>query len=332
MRHLLVYVIFVSTLFLGSTVAAKDSVISFLSDVKGDYDIIIVDLDGEIIERIETDLVRKAALTWSPDRNEFAYSSNAGGNLNIFKMDINNKKSFQLTVHEERDFKPDWSPNGKWITFISDRNGPLQLFRIDADGANLIQLTDKGDCGIPAWSPDSQQIAVDIEIEDTHAIYVMNPEGKQLKQVTGDLPLFAGLSWSPDGERLAFLLAELGLLGGIELCTMDIKAHNNDIKRLTHLGRGHRVSNPAWSPDGKWIAYGLIKVEEFPNPMNGFMIIFGSSTLYVIDSEGVGRAKELQKVANLTDNHKPEWISRDNFSVSPDENKLRVTWSQIKKP
>ena len=331
MRHLLVYIIFVSMLFLGGTVAAKDPVISFLSDVKGDYDIIIVDLDGEIIERIETDLVRKAALTWSPDRNEFAYSSNVGGNPDIFKMDINNKKSTQLTVSEERDIRPDWSPNGKWIVFISDRNGPHELFRIDADGSNLIQLTNIGHCGLPAWSPDSQQIAVDIDLEDTHAIYVMNPEGEQLKQVTEDLPLFAGLSWSPDGKRLAFLSGALGLLGGIELYTIDIQAHN-DIKQLTHLGRGHRVSNPAWSPDGKWIAYGLIKVKDFPNPMNGFIITFGSSRLYIIDSDGVGRAKELKKAADLTDNHKPVWISKDYFSVSPDESKQKVTWGHIKQP
>ena len=60
------------------------------------------------------------------------------------------------------------------------------------------------------------------------------------------------------------------------------------------MGRGFRSGNPAWSPDGNWIAYSVVEVDAWPNPANGFNLIFGDSTIYVIDTKGNDVGKPLE--------------------------------------
>ncbi|MDE0636944.1 MAG: DPP IV N-terminal domain-containing protein [Candidatus Poribacteria bacterium] len=316
-----------SILLVNNVQAAKEAVISFLSNEKGDYDIFIINTDGRIRERLATDAMRKSSLTCAPKGYRFAYTSNEHGNLDIYKMDIRNKNPVQLTEHPDRDLWPAWSPNGKWIAFVSDRGGSRDIYRMDVDGSNLIRLTDEGNNGRLAWSPDSQLIAFDSRRGGNHSIYVMDANGGQLKQVTDDLPLWSGCTWSPDGKQIAYAA---GILEeGVDIFTIDVDTKN--INRLTNMGIGFRSGNPAWSPDGNWIAYSVLQVDELPNPANGFQIIFSDSTIYLIDIQG-GIVEPLKKTIDLSSDHVPVWISEDFFSVSPDASKQTVTWGEIKQP
>ncbi len=334
MKRSFVYIILGTVLFIGSGLfvsnvqAAEKSVISFLSNEKGDYNIFIIDMDGRVIERHATGAMRKSSLTCSPKDYLFAYTSNEHGNPDIYKMDIRNKKPIQLTQHPERDLWPVWSPNGKWIAFVSDRQGTQDIYRMDVDGSNLIRLTDQGLSGKPAWSPDSQLIAFDSDREVNHSIYVMDANGGQLKQLTDDLLLWSGCAWSPDGEQIAYAAGNLGA-EGVDIFTLDV--NNKDIRKLTDMGRGIRSGNPAWSPDGNWIAYSVMEVDEWPNPVNGFKIVFSDSTIYLAETEG-GIAKPLKDTTGLSSDHVPVWTTKDFFAVSPDLSKQAVIWGKIKQP
>lgn len=317
-----------SILLVNNVQAAKESVISFLSNQNGGYDIFIINTDGRIRQRLATDAMRKSSLTCAPKGYRFAYTSNEHGNLDIYKMDIRDKNPIRLTRHPERDIRPAWSPNGKWITFVSDREGAQDIYRMDADGSNLIKLTNQEHSGIPAWSPDSQLIAFDSKRGGNHSIYVMDANGGELKQVTDDLPLWAGCTWSPDGKQIAYAAGVLDK-EGVDIFTIDVNEKN--INKLTNMGQDVRSGNPAWSPDGNCIAYSVAVVDEWPNPDNGFRIIFSDSTIYLIDIQS-GIVEPLKKTEGLSSDHVPVWISEDFFSVSPDASKQKVTWGKIKQP
>ena len=300
MKRAFVYVMLATMLFNGSNLlvrnvqAAENSVISFLSNEDGNFDIFLIDTQGTVLQRLATDAMRKSALTCSPNGYLFAYTSNENGNLDIFKMDIRNKVPLRLTQHPERDLWAAWSPNGKWIAFVSDREGSQDIYRMDVDGCNLIRLTDQGHNASPAWSPDSQLIAFDSDMEENHSIYVMNADGGQLKQLTEDLPLWPGCTWSPDGKQIAFVAGNFGV-EAVNIFTIDVNGEN--LNKLTDMDNGFRAGNPAWSPDGNWIAYSVAEVDAWPNPANGFNLIFGDSTIYVIDTKGNDDGKPLEETS-----------------------------------
>lgn len=317
-----------STLLVNNVHAAKEAVISFLSNEKGDYDIFIINTDGRIRERLATDAMRKSSLTCAPKGYRFAYTSNEHGNLDIYKMDIRNKNPIRLTQHPKRDIRPAWSPNKKWIAFISDRGGTQDIYRMDVDGSNLIRLTNQGNNGIPAWSPDSRLIAFDSDRGEKHCIYVMDANGGEIKQLTDNLPLWAGCTWSPDGKQIAYAAGSLDK-EGVDIFTIDVD--EKKVNKLTNMGRGARSGNPAWSPDGNCIAYSVTVVDEWPIPANGFRLVFGGSTIYLIDIQS-GIVEPLKKTEGLSSDHVPVWISEDFFSVSPDASKQTVTWGELKQP
>lgn len=316
-------------LLVSNVQAAENFVLSFLSNEKGNYEIFIIDTKGTVLQRLATDAMRKNALTWAPNGSLFAYTSNEHGDPDIYKMDIKSKKPIQLTHHPQRDIRPAWSPNGQWIAFVSDREGTQDIYKMDVDGSNLIRLTDQGNNGRPAWSPDSQKIAFDSQREENHSIYIMNTEGGQLKQLTGDLPLWAGCTWSPDEKQIAYAAGDIGG-EGVDIFTIDV--NEKHINKLTNMGRGIRSGNPSWSPNGNWIAYSVAEVNEWPNPANGFKLVFSDSTIYIVDSKDNDDGKPLEETTGLSSDHVPVWIPKGFFSISPDRTKQIDTWGKLKQP
>ena len=95
------------------------------------------------------------APAWSPVSNKFAYVSSETGRDEIWVLDVDTKKTQQLTVSKDWYWNqfPSWSPDGKRIAFSSDRGhigSFTEIWTMNPDGTGEIKL---GDGLRDAWSP-----------------------------------------------------------------------------------------------------------------------------------------------------------------------------------
>jgi len=124
---------------------------------------------------------------------------------------------------------------------------------MNADGSGIVHLTANVLAESPAWSVSSAafpngRIAFDAQDQSGNwHIYVMNPDGTGVVQLTLDATIDGNADWSPDGSMIAFQRHVKG--GTAQVFVMN--ADGSNLTQLTTLGG----SSPAWSPDGTRITF-----------------------------------------------------------------------------
>ena len=310
-----------------------------------------------------------------------AFSSNRDGHVRngfptaeIYVMDADGKNQRRLTNNPANDHSPSWSPDGKRIAFISDRDGhpsripgwfTSEIYVMNADGSNPQNLTNNPhDDRSPSWSPDGKHITFESWRDGNGEIYVMDADGGNQLNLTNNPdpnghPNDAQPSWSPDGAHIVFRARRKGhvvhnLDTTSEIYVMDADGGNE--QRLTE--NRNNDWNPAWSPDGKRIAFQADRKGDFENfdiyvmdadggnqqkltdhrawdgspswSPNGERIAFrsrrdGNGEIYVMDADG-GNPQNLTN--NPGGDFGPAWLNSP-FSVAPAGKKF-VVWGSLK--
>jgi Tol biopolymer transport system component/tRNA A-37 threonylcarbamoyl transferase component Bud32 len=200
--------------------------------------------------------------SFSPDGKSIAFSSNRSGRFEIYIGPAGPHGSErQVTSDGNQNTEPAWSPDGKWIAYHSVvRHG---VWVIASSGGAPRQLTPFGSA--PAWSPDGRQIAFrsweltsfawyDWAGLGESTIWTVAADGSQLRQVTtprNPPGQHANPSWSPDGRRLIFPVANNATAtGGGSLWMVDVGS--GELKRMP----SESLAQPAhavFAPDGKGV-------------------------------------------------------------------------------
>jgi Tol biopolymer transport system component len=144
--------------------------------------------------------------------------------------------------------------------FVDDvGSGDAQVFVVNPDGTGERQLTHvpegKG-AGSPAFSPDGRRIAyLSNENSDNYAVWVMDADGSDQRVLLAQPGYdFGRPGWSPDGRSLVASRCERQDIYTIECDLVTFRADGSRPRVLLSNERNNR--DPAWSPDGRWIAFG----------------------------------------------------------------------------
>lgn len=151
---------------------------------------------------------------------------------------------------------PALSPNGKALAFVGDEDGEQRLYVAEPDGSNPKAITPP----LPrqfrrvAWSPDSQWITYS---DSTYALRLVKSDGTDERVVHqgGGSRSWDGMAygWSPDSKWVVFeKLNPKTYFTSLSLYSVESKA-------VTDLASPTADRAPAFSRDGKWLAFSSMR-------------------------------------------------------------------------
>lgn len=211
-------------------------------------------------------------VSYSPDGNSVAYLPNRdpfeidgptyrpfkhyrGGNVGrVWVMNLKNYEIEEIPSANANNTQPKWQ--GNKIYFLSDRNKTNNIFEFDPNSKQISQLTKHTDYDVKGINVFGDEIIY----EQAGKLHIFNTASKQTKtlkiKLNPDIPsqrphfetvtnLIRNADVSPTGIR-----AVLEARGDI----FTVPTDKGDIRNLSSSSGSHERS-PAWSPDGKWIAF-----------------------------------------------------------------------------
>jgi Tol biopolymer transport system component len=140
----------------------------------------------------------------------------------------------------------------------------LHLYNLFTGERRIVTADPRWSEYFPAWSPDGRQLAYIAEEEDgeggpggtaaDRSVHLTRWDGQEnrlvARQVSDVCPAF-----SPDGELLAYACKD-----SLKVCAWKSREHRKLITGVQPFGESSRALQ--WSPDGQWIAFVGVPVEN----------------------------------------------------------------------
>lgn len=160
-------------------------------------------------------------------------------------------------------------PNSHVKTVLADLATKQTLAEIPSHHAGAPEI---------AWSSNGELVAVvgTIQIQETVAdeIFLVDRDGKEIRQITR-LSAYYGtkydlfkLSWSPDGNRIAFWQNDASSnTKGLRLFILDTKTEKLTSYCTWGEPKGITFYGPIWSPNGTQLLIGDLSIEDKVQPV-----------------------------------------------------------------
>ncbi len=238
------------------------------------FELITLDVHGENAKLVLPIRSEAENPCWSPDCRRIAYRSHKSGQFQLYVYDFDADKEVNFTNTSSGEYEPTWAPDGKKMVFTSRRTGTHELFVVNADGSNPINVTNNpGFDSDPTWSPDGTRIAFGSNRGGAWRLYVMDADGSNLRDVLGHtLAGWTGPNWSPDGNQIVYVGPKNG--------SLQIFVVNVDGKGAEAITDSPGANAwPAFSPDGRYIAYIHYDAGPEKTGEQGTLMMFDVETL-----------------------------------------------------
>jgi hypothetical protein len=181
-------------------------------------------------------------------------------------------------------YSPAFSADGRTVFFHTGgtrapRSALMKRSGVD-ERATPIPVLDDGARNYHAQpSPDGRLVAFDSDRDGERAVYVANADGTGIRRISG--PGYAAVpTWSPRGDRLAFIRAEPARPKVWNLWIVTLAA--GEARRLTRFSYGQTWA-ASWLPDGERVVFShedrLVllslsdgRMQSYPTPVPGRIV------------------------------------------------------------
>jgi dipeptidyl aminopeptidase/acylaminoacyl peptidase len=188
-------------------------------------------------------------LWWSADGSHLAWKTEQ----DFILYHLDQKKVVRLEMDTAFPTSFAWSPTTSSIA-IANQQGIHRFVLATGELTLILPATDRYVYRGLAWSPDEQQLAMQLNSADrySHAqgLAIVEIDGRNFRQLTRNLP-DSFPTWSPDGQSIAFIREDL------------LNLSLNDPKSIQYLTRGEHITEPfVWYPTSNQIAFRSVRRDE----------------------------------------------------------------------
>jgi Tol biopolymer transport system component len=190
---------------------------------------------------------------FSPDGREAVFSSNRGGNLDLWIVTLATGAARRVTHDPALDWDPAFTADGD-LLWSTNRSGTFEIWRAASDGTNARQITrDGAGAENPGATPDGSWIVYSSRAPQRRGIVRARPDGSGVALIAGGELFLPELS--PDGRLVAYL--DLGgerpVLRIAELATGRPRTFALPL-RPSDPGDDPDAGRCRWFPDGRSLA------------------------------------------------------------------------------
>jgi tricorn protease len=250
---------------------------------------------------------------WEPDWKGYR----GGQTTPVWIAKLADSSVVKVPREDSNDRNPMWV--GKTVYFLSDRDGPTTLFAYDTETQKVSRMIDnKNGFGMSSASADDRSIVYS-QFGALHVYDLSTHQDKAISvTVSADMPqllphwekvakhiLNSGIS--PTGARAVFEAHG-------EILT--VPAEKGDARDITN-SPGAADRDPAWSPDGKSIAY--------------FSDASGEYELYIRDQKGLEPARKISLSNSPSFYYSPTW-SLDSKKIAYSDKFLELWYVDVDHP
>ncbi|HTY64327.1 MAG TPA: protein kinase [Acidobacteriota bacterium] len=192
---------------------------------------------------------------WSPDGKNICYWTRHG----LWLVPVAGGPSIRLTSDTEQDFEPVWDPGGRYIYFSSYRGGTLAIWRVGAHGGQPERITmGTGPESHPTISSDGKRFGYATGIAGHYGILLNRRSEKQTMIPFADEDFMASVA--PHGDRIVLVSSRSSEHRNLWIWDVVNGELVEPPRQITD--NPDNAAHPAFSPDGRWIAYYRIIGEQ----------------------------------------------------------------------
>ncbi len=253
---------------------------------------------GPILEGVVTAPSTGGAQFSFSETGNLDYVSGRSGKVSVYWMDSQGKFT-PLRETPGDYYSPAFSPDGKRLALEIYDGSRNDIWVYEWGRDTLTRLTFGGVSNVlPLWTPDGQRITYTSADKGAYDLYWKRADGAGDAQRLTESKNFKGAvpgSWRSDGKVLAF--AQLNPNTQSDILTLTIEgSEKNGWKPGApkhFLNSSFNETVPAFSPDGRWLAYASnesgndeVYVRPFPGPGGKWQISTGGGGLPIWSRNG----------------------------------------------
>ena len=220
---------------------------------RSDYDLYVMDADGQGVIRITDHPANDHDPVWMPDGQSLIFSSERDSRGDLYRVWLADRRVERLTQNfVGRAIMPAVSPDGRSVAFAAQSFNRLNFWSFQvhvldlATGRTRALAATAGSCW-PSWSPDGRSLAHVLLDREPSVLRISSSDGRPIGAVPGDARLWHYYpEWSPDGRLIALSVSPAHHDG--EDWDLAVASPDNPsaYRRLT-TGPGND-RNPDWRP------------------------------------------------------------------------------------